>query len=72
MKARTSLTIAVVIAALGVIAVPASGKSIFDQLNEAAPRSIFDDIRESAPRTIFDEIQSSAPVSAPDKDLVGE
>lgn len=50
-------------------------KSIWDQLNEAAPRSVFDEIRDAAPRTVFDDLQASAPVAAPESgpaDFIGE
>ena len=49
MKAKTALTIISVIAAFGVVTVPAGAKSIWDQLNETAPKTIWDDIRDTSP-----------------------
>ncbi len=72
MKARITLTAAVFVATLSMIAAPACAKGIFDQLNEASARTLFDDIREISPRTVFDDINTSAPVSAPEKEPVGE
>ena len=70
MKVRTSLTVVSLIAAIGVVATPAGGKGIWDQLNETAPKSIWDQLNETAPRTIFDDIRDTAPVRLPDDDRV--
>ncbi len=64
-----------VIAAFATIVPPANAKSIWQELNEAAPRSPAVDYREAVQRTIFDDIQASAPVAKPQADddkLVGE
>ena len=86
MKGLIALKVATAIAAFGLLATPASAKSVFDQLNDTAPRSDgvfgdlqstaprspFDQINTTAPRSPFDQINETAPVRAPDKDLTGE
>jgi hypothetical protein len=52
-----------VLLALGLIAGPATARTVFDDLRDAAPRSIFADIQETAPRSIFDDIRDTAPRS---------
>jgi hypothetical protein len=50
-----------VLLALGLIAGPATARTVFDDLRDAAPRSIFADIQETAPRSIFDDLRDTAP-----------
>jgi hypothetical protein len=58
-------------AAMSVIAVPASAKTVWDQLNETAP---FSQPRSelTAARSPFEDISDAAPVRACDRDLAGE
>ncbi|MDX2157562.1 MAG: hypothetical protein SFW09_13745 [Hyphomicrobiaceae bacterium] len=55
-----------IVVALGLLTTPANAKSIWQELNEAAPRSIFEDLQRSAPRSVFDEMTDTAPVCADD------
>ena len=86
MKGSITLKFATAIAAFGLLASPASAKTVWDGLNDtaprsdgvfgdlqsSAPRSPFDQINTGAPRSPFDRINTTAPVRAPNEDVVGE
>lgn len=75
MTTLKKLTLLGVIAAFGAMVPPANAKSVWQDLNEAAPRSLAGDSRGAVQRTIFDDLREAAPVAKPQADddkLIGE
>ncbi|MGD9805311.1 MAG: hypothetical protein AB7E81_15685 [Hyphomicrobiaceae bacterium] len=47
--------------AIGLLAGQASARTVFDDINDAAPHSTFTDLNDSAPHSAFDKLNDSAP-----------